>query len=79
MDDGVGPLRRLVLTGWTGSLIGNPANPEAIAYLRESGHAHDVVVVYGPEHAEAGRSVGGRVVRRAEGTPSDVVASVLSW
>lgn len=72
-------LSRLVLSGWQGSPIGDPAEPEALVYHRD-GLFHDVLYVRGDADAEASRkNTIGTVIRRATGAVDEVVTEVLTW
>lgn len=72
-------LSRLVSCGWTGTLIGDPADPAALVYVRECGEVSDAVCVQSYDDAVATREVRGTTIRAVNGMVADVVQEVLSW
>jgi hypothetical protein len=72
-------LRRLVLSGWTATVVGEPTDPEAIVYMRDVPGMSDAVLVKSYDDAVATRTVVGHPVRTIQGTVSDVVDVVLAW
>ncbi|TCP38934.1 hypothetical protein EV191_1358 [Tamaricihabitans halophyticus] len=78
-DEHIAALRKLVLAGWSGVPLGNPAEPEALVYTRGRLGILDSVHVRSYDNAMAIRAERGRNTRTSEGPVSKVVADVLSW
>lgn len=75
----VAALRRLVLSGWSATVVGEPSDPEAIVYIRDLGGTSDAVLVKSYDDAVATRSVVGEQVTTIRGTVADIVDIVLAW
>ncbi|TWP49134.1 hypothetical protein FKR81_26060 [Lentzea tibetensis] len=69
----------LVAAGFRMFPLGDPDCPESLVYMRERGHARDMIRVYGPGECEAVRMVHRTLTRRTEGTTQQVVTVVLGW
>lgn len=72
-------LLKLVAEGFRLFVLGDPEEPESLVYVRERGHARDLIRVYGPDECEAVRMVHQRLTRQTDGTTPQVVTAVLSW
>ncbi|MGO1050377.1 hypothetical protein [Crossiella sp. CA198] len=77
--DAMSAVRKLVLLGFTGSSIGDPALPDVLMYGRRNLDMLDAVRVFGPDQAEAVRIVQGRLVHEVSGTLPDVVQAIARW
>lgn len=69
----------LVAAGFRMFPLGDPDCPESLVYMRERGHARDMIRVYGPDECEAVRMVHRTLTRQAEGATPQVVTAVLGW
>ncbi|GAA1190143.1 hypothetical protein [Prauserella alba] len=79
-SDDMAALSRLVLAGWQGTPIGNPAAPEVLVYVRPRSAYVDSVYVTGPDRATAIRkNMLGSRLRNVDGTCAEVVNEVLGW
>ena len=78
-EDAVTAVLRLVAEGFRPFVVGDPAAPDCLVYVRAAAGLRDMVKVHGPEAAEAVRMVGTGMTRRAEGVTADVVDAVLGW
>jgi len=72
-------LRRLVLSGWVGTVVGDPCAPDALVFVHERSGICDSVLVKSYDDAVAMRMVVGESVRTVSGAVDDVVSAVLAW
>lgn len=75
----VSALRRLVLCGWSATVVGDPSDPQAIVYIRDAHGLSDAVLVKSYDDAVATRSIVGEPVTTIRGTVADIVDIVLAW
>ncbi|GLZ29830.1 hypothetical protein Lesp02_20200 [Lentzea sp. NBRC 105346] len=69
----------LVSTGFRMFVVGDPAGPDAVVYVRTRRELRDMIVVHGPDECEAVRMIHRAMTRQVEGTTPEVVATVLGW